>query len=75
MKRFETPLLAIAAIASLSLGIAHELTATGGPDFCAAANLRQCKVADRGEYVVVTTPDGSSTLVLMKNGKVVQVLR
>lgn len=72
--RLQTPLLALAAVASLGIGIAHEL-ANSGPDYCQLANLRQCKVADNGTWVMVTTPDGASNLIVIKNGKVVQVLR
>jgi len=75
VNRLATPLLVLAAIGALAFGFVREFTATSGTDYCAAANLRTCKVADQGQYVVVTTPDGSSSLVLLKNGKVVQVLR
>lgn len=74
MNKLQTPLLAIAAIVSLGIGIAHEFSANG-PDYCAVANLRTCKVADNGTWVTVTTPDGATNLIVLKNGKVVQVLR
>jgi hypothetical protein len=48
-------------------------SASKGPDYCAMANLRACKVTDRGEWVQVTTPDGSTHMIYSKNGKVVGV--
>jgi hypothetical protein len=74
LNKFQTPLLAIAAIVSLFFAAAHELAASG-PDYCAMANARTCKVGDHGEWTTLTMPDGSSALVLTKSGRVVQVLR
>jgi len=53
----------------------RDIASANGPDYCALANVRTCKVGDRGEWTMLTMPDGSTALVLMKNGKVVQVLR
>lgn len=67
--------LLVLAVAFVALMGVRDITSANGPDYCALANIRSCKVGDRGEYVIVTTPDGASTLLLVKNGRVVKVLR
>ena len=64
----------LSAVIFVAIMVARDLTSASGPDYCAIANLRTCKVGDSGTWVMVTTPDGSTNLVLLKNGKVVQVL-
>jgi hypothetical protein len=65
-------LLVIAVAFVIVMGF-RDLTSVSGPDYCAMANMRQCKVGDRGEWVMVTSPDGAQHMVYLKNGRVIQV--
>ena len=66
--------LLLSAVIFVAIMAVRDITSASGPDYCQLANLRTCKVGDSGTWVMVTTPDGSTNLVLLKNGKVVQVL-
>jgi hypothetical protein len=65
--------LLLAAMFVVFVGVVwRDLTSVSkGPDYCALANLRTCRVSDRGEWVQVTTPDGATHTIYTKGGKVV----
>lgn len=65
--------LLVLAIAFVAVMGWRDVASASGPDYCALANLRSCKVGDSGQWVMVTTPDGAQHMIYLKNGRVVQV--
>lgn len=65
--------LLVVAVWFVAIMGVRDLTSASGPDYCAMANLRTCKVGDSGTWVMLTTPDGAQHMVYLKNGRVVQV--
>lgn len=63
----------IGSVAFVAVQGIRDLTSANGPDYCQMANLRSCKVSDNGTWVMVTTPDGATHMIYLKNGKVLQV--
>ncbi|HEV8573545.1 MAG TPA: hypothetical protein VGR43_02450, partial [Dehalococcoidia bacterium] len=61
------------AAAAIGFAALREMVPTNGPDYCVMANMRSCKVSDRGEWVLVTAPDGAQHMIYLKGGKVLQV--
>ncbi|HEV8574034.1 MAG TPA: hypothetical protein VGR43_04930 [Dehalococcoidia bacterium] len=70
--RVATPLLIAAAAAAIGFAALREMAPASGPDYCAAANLRTCKVEMRGDWIILSAGQ-SAYLVLMQGGKIVQV--